>query len=42
VIGVVSDRSGLSFAIALVPVMLGVGTVIWAWAWRTLPLAESG
>ena len=41
VIGVVSDRSGLSFAIALVPVMLGVGTVIWAWAWRTLPLAES-
>jgi MFS family permease len=42
VVGVVSDRSGLSFAIALVPVMLGVGTVIWAWAWRTLPLADQG
>jgi len=43
VIGVVSDRSGLSFAIALVPVMLGVGAVIWAWAWRKLPvLGPSG
>ncbi|MFL5417732.1 MAG: spinster family MFS transporter [Myxococcales bacterium] len=42
VVGVVSDRSGLSFAIALVPVMLGVGAVIWAWAWRTLPVEEAG
>jgi MFS transporter, Spinster family, sphingosine-1-phosphate transporter len=37
IVGAVSDRMGLPHAIQLVPVAMGVGALVWLYAWRRLP-----
>jgi predicted MFS family arabinose efflux permease len=37
IVAAASDRIGLQKAIQLVPIALGVGALIWLFAWRTLP-----
>ena len=37
VVGFASDRIGLPHAIQLVPLAMGVGALIWLFAWRRLP-----
>ncbi|MBP7868292.1 MAG: MFS transporter [Acidobacteria bacterium] len=38
IIGAISDLTGsLPLAMWLIPATMGLGTVIWAWAWRKLP-----
>lgn len=38
IVGLISDRAGdLRAGLLLIPIMLGVGTLIWAAAWRLLP-----
>jgi MFS family permease len=41
VVGTISDVSSLPLAIALVPVALGLGALIWMYGWRTLPESEA-
>ena len=37
IVAAASDRIGLQKAIQLVPIALGLGALIWLFAWRTLP-----
>jgi predicted MFS family arabinose efflux permease len=37
IVGAASDRFGLQRAIQLVPLAMGVGALIWLFAWRSLP-----
>jgi hypothetical protein len=37
IVGAASDRYGLQMAIQLVPLAMGVGALIWLFAWRALP-----
>ena len=37
IVGAASDRLGLPHAIQLVPIAMGVGALVWLYAWRRLP-----
>jgi sugar phosphate permease len=37
IVGAASDRLGLPHAIQLVPMAMGVGALVWLYAWRRLP-----
>jgi MFS transporter, Spinster family, sphingosine-1-phosphate transporter len=37
IVGAASDRMGLQRAIQLVPIAMGVGALVWLYAWRRLP-----
>jgi hypothetical protein len=37
IIGAISDRSELLYGVALVPVFMALGALIWAAGWRRLP-----
>ena len=41
IVAITSDHIGLQKAIQLVPIALGVGAVIWLYAWRMLPTKRS-
>ena len=41
IVAAASDHIGLPHAIQMVPLALGVGALIWLFAWRTLPQAKS-
>jgi MFS family permease len=40
IVGAVSDAANLPLAMALVPIMFGLGALVWAVAWRTLPASD--
>jgi sugar phosphate permease len=41
IVGGASDRLGLPHAIQLVPIAMGVGALVWLYAWRRLPERSS-
>lgn len=41
VVGFLSDRRGLPFAMSLVPLAMGLGALVWGIGWRKLPVAAT-